>query len=93
MVRRAGPAQDADGQLPALTDCSSFLPGAGGGVRGEHVQRRRPGGERSDERPLAYVRLISDASVFSLQVPGETPGEAAPAGKKTIETVKAVRPD
>jgi len=27
---------------------------------------------------------------LTLQVPGETEGEAAPAGKKTIETVKAV---
>lgn len=30
---------------------------------------------------------------YCLQVPGETSGEAAPAGKKTIETVKAVRPE
>lgn len=27
---------------------------------------------------------------FPSQVPGETQGEAAPAGKKTVETVKAV---
>lgn len=32
---------------------------------------------------------VSD-ELFHLQVPGETQGEAAPAGKKTVETVKAV---
>ncbi|TMS06501.1 WD repeat-containing protein 3 [Larimichthys crocea] len=31
---------------------------------------------------------VSD-ELFHLQVPGETQGEAAPAGKKTVETVKA----
>lgn len=66
MVRRAAPApaQHAGGRLPALTDSSSCLPGAGGRVRGERVQRRRSGGERTDERASAGVRQAdSDPAV------------------------------
>lgn len=73
MVRRAGPGAGGSGgrraggraagwRRPALTDCSSFLSGARGGVRGEPVQRRHPSGERSEVRPPAHAGPISDTS-------------------------------
>lgn len=39
--------------------------------------------------PSKFRRGLS-VSLCNSQVPGETKGEAEPAGKKTIETVKAV---
>lgn len=47
---------------------------------------------RSDFRGLRRqkLKLQEVMKVCDVQVPGETEGEAAPAGKKTAETVKAV---
>uniref|UniRef100_A0AAX7SGM5 Small-subunit processome Utp12 domain-containing protein n=1 Tax=Astatotilapia calliptera TaxID=8154 RepID=A0AAX7SGM5_ASTCA len=43
-----------------------------------------------EEREMLLLCWMSDAFIRSAsQVPGETQGEAAPAGKKTVETVKA----
>lgn len=77
----------------------TVLTGARSRVRGELVKGRRAGGEISKPRPhdlrvswscCCDLHSRCSTSTLSPQVPGETPGEAAPAGKKTIETVKAV---